>query len=274
MISYKLEVDLSQLNELAQHFSSGMSEAALPNTAQAFITSSRMVRNAWVDYINGDTSLDGIENLEKVNRDMALSIQEKKNKDFDYTIYSDSIEMQKISQKTEPVYYDMKQTHPYGRKSRISKKGVPYLIIPFRWGTPNDKGTKRAHFNNVIPQKNYLTSVKGLKISSTTGLTHVEPNAKGIPIDRAEYNWASRLTKDTAWDDRSIGMVRMKDVGKSTYFTFRVISAKSPSGTWLYWKDGKDGVDIIGALKRTLEPTIRKTIEEGIQSDQEMYKKQ
>ena len=67
---------------------------------------------------------------------------------------------------SKEVEYDMKQTHPYGKKSRVSIKGIPYLIIPFRWGTPNGKDTKRAHFNNVIPQKNYETSVKGLEMSN------------------------------------------------------------------------------------------------------------
>lgn len=68
-------------------------------------------------------------------------------------------------------------------------------------------------------------------------------------------------------------MVRMKDSanGKSTYFTFRIISAKSPQGSWIYHKDAKAPVDMIGALKRTVESDIRKMIEEGIKADVEMY---
>lgn len=274
MISYSINIDLSQLQTLADNFSQFMGEAGLPNTANAFKSSARKVQKAWTEYLQGKTSLDGIENVDasRVNSEMLQSIKIVSHKDFNYSVISNSQAMHKLTERSDPVYYDMKQTHPYGKKSRVSKKGIPYLIIPFRWGTPNQNGTKRAHFNNVIPQKNYSTNVSGLKISQTTGLTHIQANAKGQPIDRQEYNWGNRLSEDQAWNDRSVGMVKMKDLSKSTYFTFRIISAKSPQGSWLYFRDGKDGIDIIAALQRTLEPTIRKNIEQGIKADENMYK--
>lgn len=272
MVQWNIEVDLSQLQQLKDAFSKGMTEAGLPNTANAFRESAEMVNNAWVDYLNGKTSLDGIEKLDKVNSSIAQSVKTRKKGDFDYTVSSDNKELEKLTQRTDPVYYDMKQTHPYGKKSRVSKKGIPYLIIPFRWGTPNGKKTKRAHFNNFIPQKNYKTNILAMSLSFTTGLRHIEANFKGQAIDRAEYKWGNRLTEDQAWNSRSVGMVRMKDVNHSTYFTFRIISAKSPVGSWLYWKDGKAGVDIIGGLKRTLEGKITKTIETGLKADEDDYR--
>ena len=169
----------------------------------------------------------------------------------------------------------MKQTHPYGKKSRVSKKGIPYLIIPFRWGTPNSKGTKRAHFNNFIPQKNYETSVKGLNLSAVdSAKKYFEANFKGENIERQGYNWAKngRLKEDQAWDSRSVGMVRMKDVTGSTYFTFRIVSAKSPAGSWIYHRDAKPAVDMMGALERTIKPKVDEMISAGIQADNNMYK--
>jgi hypothetical protein len=205
---------------------------------------------------------------------MVRSIKTRRNADFDYSISSDNRQLEEKAKGRKEVEYDMKQTHPYGKKSRVSKKGIPYLIIPFRWGTPNQKGTKRAHFNNFIPQKNYLTSVKGLSVSEVNeAKKYFEDNFKGESIQRQGYNWAKhgRLTEDQAWDDRSVGMVRMKDITGSSYFTFRIVSAKSPANSWIYHKDAKPAIDMMGALERTVKPTIDSMISEGIQADNKMY---
>lgn len=272
MLKVHIDIDAENLKEIAKQFSKNMTEAAFPNTANAMQQATRLIRNSWTDYLEGNTFLDGIENLEKVNRSMIESVKERKNGDFDYSVYSDSKQLERIAEGSPEVKYDMKKTHPYGRKSRVSKKGVPYLIIPFRWGTPNGKGTKRR-WNNFIPQKVYDTKVLPLEMSRTTGLTHPEMNAKGQAIDRQEYNWGGRL-KD-GWDDRSAGMVRMEDVTekakKSTYFTFRIISAKSPANSWWYHRDAQKAVDIMGALQRTHEQKIRSMIEQGVKNDEEMY---
>ena len=153
------------------------------------------------------------------------------------------------------------------------------MIIPFRWSTPNGKGTKRGHsfFNNVIPQANYETAVKGLRMSAVNeAKKYFEENFKGESIARQGYDWAKkgRLTKEEAWDDRSVGMVRMKDVTGSTYFTFRIVSAKSPANSWIYHKDAVPGVDVLAALERTAKPKIDRIISEGIAADNEMYRNQ
>lgn len=274
MLKVHIDIDAEKLKEIAKQFSKNMTEASFPNTANAMQKATNLIRNSWIDYLRGNTSLDGIENIEKVNSSMIESVEDRKNGDFDYSVYSDSKQLERVTKGSPEVKYDMKKTHPYGRKSRMSKKGVPYLIIPFRWGTPNGKGTKRR-WNNFIPQKEYNTKVLPLEMSRTTGATHPEMNAKGQAIDRQEYNWGGRL-KD-GWDDRSAGMVRMEDVTekatKSTYFTFRVISAKSPANSWWYHRDAQKAVDILGALQRTHEQKIRSMIEQGIKNDEEMYNK-
>ena len=207
----------------------------------------------------------------------AVSIRSRYNGDLSYTIYSDSRQLEQKTHGSKEVEYDMKQTHPYGKKSRVSKKGIPYLIIPFRWGTPNQKGTKRAHFNNVIPQASYETSVKGLAMSSVNELKkYFEANVRGESIQRQGYDWAKfgRLKEDQAWDDRSVGMVRMKDMatGKSTYFTFRIISAKSPENSWIYHKDAIPAIDMMNALIRTVKPQVESMLREGVKADEEAYK--
>lgn len=275
MLKVQIDIDAENLKEIAKQFSKNMTEAAFPNTANAMQQATRLIRNSWTDYLRGETSLDGIENLppDKVNNKMITSVKEDKNKDFDYRVYSDNTQMEMLSRGNPEIKYDMKKTHPYGRKSRVSKKGVPYLIIPFRWATPNEKGETKRRWNSAIPRKVYNTNLLPMEMSRTTGLTHAEMNARGEAIDRNEYNWGGRL-KD-GWDDRSAGMVRMEDVTekatKSAYFTFRVISAKSPANSWWYHRDANPAVDILGALQRTHEQKIRSMIEQGIKYDETMH---
>lgn len=272
MTKVNIIVDSEKLLELSKLFPQGMTEAALPNTSVAVEQAANYVRNVWTDYLAGETSLDGIENLEKVTSSMIRSIKQRKLRDMMYEVYSNNTELEKLTNGTPDVDYDMKKTHPYGLKSRVSSKGIPYLIIPFRWGTPNSKGTKRR-WNNFIPQKIYDTNVKGLSLSETVPRNpeklRLEKNFSGDMIERANYNWGSRLKE--ADDDRMKGMVRMKNATKSTYFTFRIISAKSPAGSWIYHRDGKPGIDMMGALQRTVEKNVKNMIQQGIDADDKYY---
>lgn len=273
MLTYTIEYDLTELKNLADNFAKNVQnapEAALPNTAAAFQRASNVVRQMWIDKIS---------NLPETTSAMVRSIKEKRNGDFDYSVYSDNRQMERLNNGSRAVEYDMKQTHPYGKKSRVTQsgknKGVPYLIIPFRWGTPNGKDTKRAHFNNFIPQANYNTAVKGLKISRVNNLKkYFEANYHGESIERQGYNWAKfgRLTEDQAWNDRSVGMVRMKDVTGSIYFTFRIISAKSPANSWIYKKAAKPALNFMQSLEQEARIRVDEIIGNGIKADDEMYK--
>lgn len=213
---------------------------------------------------------------------MIKSIKHRYNDDssgLNATVYSDSKQLEQLTDGTPDVEYDMKKTHPYGRKSRVSAKGIPYLIIPFRWGTPNDKGTKRAHFNNFISTKQYITNVlpmdKSLVLKRDENNLRYEKNFKGELIERARYSWKDRLSDDDSENFESVngktynnsGMVRMKDVKGSTYFTFRIISANSPEGSWIYKRKGKPGVDMIGALERAVQPEFERRIQNALNID-------
>lgn len=271
MEKVSLDFDLAQIQELQRYitkFGGAINSSVLPATSQAFGESASYVKKVWSNYLAGG-KLDGVRELtdKEISSIKNVKLKAEQTGDFSSKVTSDGYKLEKLQNGTPDVDYDMKKTHPYGLKSRVSAKGIPYLIIPFRWGTPNGKGTKRAHFNNVIPQKEYETKLEGFKISSVKNTTHLEPNFKGHPIDRKEYIWKSRLKEDDAWDDRSVGMVRMKDVRGSTYFTFRIISAKSPANSWLYHRDGTQGVDMLGALANTVKPGIEKLIEAGLKAD-------
>ena len=277
MTQYTIEYDKAELKRLTDNFAKGMTTAALPNTDMAFQKAAQMVRQMWIGFLQGSVQLPGVETPDRVTSAMVKSIktQDKSSpQEFFHTIFSDNRQVEELNRGRKEVEYDMKQTHPYGKKSRVSKKGIPYLIIKFTWGTPNGKGTKRAHRGNIIPESYYETAVKGLEISSVNALkSYFEANFKGESIERQGYNWAKngRLKEDQAWDDRSVGMVRMKDVTGSTYFTFRIISAKSPANSWIYHRDGKPATNYMDALAKEVMPKVDKMINDGLRADERFY---
>lgn len=122
---------------------------------------------------------------------------------------------------------DYKQTHPYGNKSRVSKDGTPYLIIPFRRFTPN-AGREYQRMTGGDFGK-----AKKLSISTVTNDTYSERNAKGESIQRRVVEWGSRLKNAENANDK--GMVAVYGIGgkKREYYTFRVISAKSSANRWI-----------------------------------------
>ena len=278
MTTYTIDYDLSELKKLTERFTKGMTTAALPNTDAAFQRAAQKVRQMWIGYLEGSVQLPGVETPDKVTSAMVRSIrtQDKTTEqEFHHTISSDNRQLEQLENGQKEVEYDMKQTHPYGKKSRVSKKGIPYLIIPFRWGTPNQKGKKRARWNNVIPKAAYETNVKGLEISAVNEMKkYFEANFKGENIQRQGYDWAKngRLKEEDAWDDRSVGMVRMKDITGSSYFTFRIVSAKSPANKWWYHKEAKPAIKYMEALEAAARPEVEKIIEQGIKADEQFYK--
>lgn len=270
MITIEFKDD--DLRALQQALSTYSTEEALPNTSAALDRAAQIVKDTWSEWASGNQALPEIGKNPKPSVQMAKSIKISKNGEWSRTISSNNRQMEQLANGSPAVEYDMKKTHPYGKKSRVSKKGIPYLIIPFRWGTPNEKGTKRAHFANFIPQAEYETgaNVKSFKRSWITQSLHKEKNFHGEDIDRQEYQWKDRLTKETAWDDRSVGMVRMRSTGRGkpgTYFTFRIISAKSPHDKWIYRKPEEIPIDIIKAVETATTPFIESMIENGLKKD-------
>lgn len=258
---------LSQLKAQLSSFGGSNAGKIAPGTKRAFDTASRYIQRSWQNWARGG-SIAGIENIRSPNTRLASSIKIRSNSDFDVNIETDSRYMERI-QNGSPAY-DMKTTYPYGKKSRVSKKGVPYLIIPFRWGTPNNKGGARAHFGNTIPLEVYkIISSRTFRRTIQTTETHVESNYSGQAIDRHEYT--AENGSNEGWGDRieadgnANGMVKMKSNTGSTYFTFRIISAKSPKDSWI--RKEVAPVDVVGAVERTTRSTVEDLLQAGLEQD-------
>jgi hypothetical protein len=209
----------------------------MPRTTQAFKSAADVIATVWKGYATGTPMPDGSKPLKSASYAAGVKVQQ--GGPFEYTIYNDS-KMADTIEKGSPQA-DMKLTHPYGKKSRVSKKGIPYLIIPFRWGTPGTGG----HFRNIIPEIYAMlrAEIKAGEFVRTqiTGTTHAEPNFAGEGVARAEYKgedgrdgWGSVLK---GVGGNMEGMSAMDtDTGKkagSGYMTFRIISADSPAGSWI-----------------------------------------
>jgi hypothetical protein len=268
MIKFEITVDTDLLQRLAM-----LGENAFPAAKAAFDASAKTIQGAWQGWALGG-SLMGIPHISNPSTNLAQSIKIRKNAAFDVNIETESANAQRIQDGTPEL--DMKTTHPYGNKSRVTKsgphKGEPYLIVPFRWGTPDRGDGARAHWKNVIPQPMYsailaFNMVKSIRLEKRedgTKAIHAEKNFRGEPVGRSEYQWGERIKADGNIN----GLVRMANQtkeGGSTYFTFRIISASSPQGSWI--RKAVDPIDVVSALEKTTRPVVEEMVQAGFEAD-------
>jgi len=261
MIRIDITTDSDIIQQLAMRMPGFFGGKVAPATKKAFNTSAKYIQRVWKGWAMGD-SIMGIPDIKNPSQKLANSVKMNPIGPFIVDILSESPYMRRIVDGTPRV--DMKETYPYGRKSRVSKEGIPYLIIPYRWGTPNEKGGKRAHFGNVIPQPMYQAiKAFGMEKSVRLKSTNAEENYSGEQVERSEYDWGDRLDAD----GNENGMVRMaNEAGRgSTYFTFRIISAKSPAGSWI--RKEIPPVDFEGGLTRAVTPVVEEMVQAGIEAD-------
>lgn len=274
-----IRIDITSDNELLKRLAArmagtGLDKNSIPATALAFEEVKETIRGMWARWAMGG-ELMGIDKIKSPSAKLSASIKTNDLAPFNAEIYSESPHAERIQKGTPEL--DMKTTHPYGPKSRVTKsgpnKGIPYVIIPIRWGTPNGKGGARAHFTNSIPQKMY-DIVETMEMSRRLNVRkdgsraiHTEGNYWGKPVERSEYEWGGRFRAKGNID----GMIRMENEtqnDKGTYFTFRVISAAqlvTKPNSWI--RKAVAPVDVIGALEKTARPLAENLIERGIKAD-------
>jgi len=250
MIRMRIKIDNAHLEVLQYALRKvAMQPDALPATAKAVEMGAKVARKMWQDFALGG-KLRGVKPLDNPSGHYARSIKIDKIGPFEHEVYSESKIAERIEKGTDRL--DMKQSHTRGPRSRRSEStGHPYVIIPFRWGTPESGNGKRVGFGkNIITAGAYKRLLdEGFKASrvktSPNKSKYKTPNAAGDAVGRAQYKWGSRL--DGVEDSRMEGMVRFENgydrEGKvrkryGGYFTFRVISADPNSesfrrGAWV-----------------------------------------
>jgi hypothetical protein len=277
------------LEELQFHLAK-MGAGSMPRTAGAMSAGANLIRNTWKGFAMGGP-LPGItEPLKRPSGGYARSIHIVKIGPFQYEIASEAQIAEWIENGTDEL--DMKKTHPFGPRSRVSKKGVPYLIVPFRWGTPKTIG-----FKNIIPDSIYkqlLTSKKHKFLSSQVtrsadksgretpnahrilnGRSNVKGTSHSEMVGRAGYSWGDRVFADDIFmltaggkeDYYAEGMVKMEGQNRrsSGYFTFRIISAKSPKNSWI--KPAMAARPVTRAVADNTSAAISTMVESAIMED-------
>jgi hypothetical protein len=266
MIKLDITLDSTALNNLMAAVQSIAEENGFPATHSAFEQGAAIIKKTWQGYAMG-APLPGVSPLSQPSAKYAGSIRIEKHGPFEYSIVSNSEMAERIENGTPEL--DMKLTHPYGEKGRVAKKRnkdgsiryVPYLIIPLRWGTP-----RTASFRSIMPDSVYkIVSNKNFQKSKVSKEIHVEDNFWGDNVERREYTWGDRLSgSDTDTDfGNAEGMVRMNNGGG--YFTFRVISADSPAGSWI--RPAVPARAVTAAVVAHISETVNDLVQSGIMED-------
>ncbi len=248
----------------------------MPATFKAFKIASALVQYTWKTYASGAPIKGSSMRLKNATGAYANSIKTRFLAPFNHEIYSDSPIALYLEKGTKQ--HDLKDTHPYGKRSRlvkktvtkrgvvIRKKGDPYLIIPFRHGIP---GTK-SYF--PMPEQVYKRIEEVLKrdeslISKQVKGATYSPNYQGELIPRAKYKWGARF-KGTGFDQLEGLLVMDTSSPKkksSEYMTFRVISANSPAMKWIV--KARPAMNITRFVVVNTEKEMKRIITSGIRQD-------
>jgi hypothetical protein len=158
-------------------------------------------------------------------------------------------------------------------KTRMSKEGKPYLIIPFRHGTPGSVTMPEMpeSVHNVVKQREFKQS------RVLEGQFSQSPNVFGDMRQRFTYKWGSRYssglhkaeTKQWA-SGKYEGMVKMSDPARKQtgYFTFRVASAESRKRNPNAWMmPPMAGKYIAETALSQMEPFVEQTLHEAVVKD-------
>lgn len=258
-------------------------EELFPSAAQAVKGAAYSIESQWKAYAAGEPLPSG-DRVKNSSGAYAASIKTKAQSAWVYDIASRDPVARWLEEGTPEL--DMKETHPYGPKGRVGKKKipkrlgggfryVPYLIIPFRWATPGAGAHMGA--KNVIPEQIYKmltakTKGKGPQFSRSIVLDGktMSPNFWGEMQERATYAWGDRLQGVGGDIEGLVAMAGQADSrGRrpSTYFTFRVISADSPAGSWI--KPAQKPLRIAAQTAEVMQGKVNDMVAEGFMADME-----
>jgi len=160
---------------------------------------------------------------------------------------------------------DLKRMLQTSKKTRISKKGNRYLIIPFRHNIPGGD----AHASSMPPS--VYAAAKNLTPSYVLPLGSMKPaqrlSASGHMVKQDSYQWSGRLPaglmpklKDHHKTDIYAGMVKFDTstphAKSSSYMTFRVMSDKSTG--WIV--PAKPGLYLAKNVANQLQPLLEKAV--------------
>ncbi len=253
MADFKISVDLSPLLDAIDHVVDGV---ILPRLSQAVLAVAQQASIDWKEGVARAKLWDGEKKSYMQSITWTRTGQFSAVVSSDYR-YADDIETGRPAR-------DLKKMLDTSMKVRTSKKGVRYMIIPFRHGTPGSN-------NNPMPKETYKESrmLPASRVTSMgrriSGLHAVDRHTrKLLTVAQRNYSWGGRLQSPSKNHN---GMVRFDtSSGKaksSLYLTFRVMSEKSTG--WII--PAQPGQHIIKAVVDRLQPLAEKAFKQAITLD-------
>ncbi|KKL91064.1 hypothetical protein LCGC14_1898430 [marine sediment metagenome] len=263
MIAITLTPEDPQLAELVGSLEF-MSSKMMPHTYQAFKRAVALVQYTWKCYAAG-ADMGGGMKLKRPTGAYARSIKTRFYAPFNYEVFSDSKVAKFLEEGTKE--FDMKKTHPFGKRSRVTKKGQGYLIIPFRHGAPG------SVYYPPLPEQVYkqikaIAKQADFKLASRAQGKKYSPNYKGEMIPRARYK---RGTPITGLGDENLEGLMVVNIGatpkekRSAAVTFRVISENSPAFKWI--RPAMPGMHITKHVVENTQDAVKDLIETGLKKD-------
>lgn len=239
------------------------------------------VHKLWVAHASGLPLPDGrvIGSRSGAYRD---SIQIRKLGDFAYEVYADAPHARALEEGMPER--DLKAMLGTSHKVRISKDGSRYLIIPFRWGTPG----ATTFGKTVIPQevhdfwKPAHRAGSHVVAQQTHLVGHRIHDRQPLTVTERQYVWGHRLNRadltgagvtDPQQRRYLTGMVNLRNPGgkggasHSQYLTWRIMSDKSPPGSWIAPR--VEGFHPARTVADQFRPQARQAFEAAVQADVE-----
>jgi hypothetical protein len=231
----------------------GLTRGTFPNLSHAVTLIAEAAQQRWQSYASGAPMPNG-QTIHPRSGAYARSIQLREDGEFASTVYS-TLPYATAIEQGSPAY-DMKQMLNYSLKVRVSKDGKRYLIIPFRFNTPNSQQSGQnmpAAVHEWWGGKKTSSRTRAPDRVSGTGAFDFRTR-KQLTVDAWKYKYGDRLTKTTLASlgvtgkaaDRMDGMLHFRRPGAKAgggghdqYIVFRVMSegssgwiAKAQPGRW------------------------------------------
>lgn len=222
-----------------------VNRTVFPRLAETFSALVNAAHERWVEYAEGKPLPGGLI-INPRSGSYARSIAIERVSDFEADVVS-KIPYASAIEEGSPAR-DLHQLLQTSRKTRITRDGKRYLIIPFRWGTPGTDKNPRVGFGaNVMPPEVHKGWLSGQYGDSSRIVGHGwRISGSGHKVRQRTYSWGGRLTQNdlsalgigTEFNGKTYkshpmaGMVQMRRGGTGAkhtqYLTFRTMTEGSP----------------------------------------------
>lgn len=251
-MTFRINVDLG--NVLAA-VPAAINQGVMPNLSAAVYRVADRVSYRWKESIQAAKLWDG------ERKAYMASVVIKPSGPFAAVVESEYKFAQDIE--TGRPAYDLKRMLQTSTKTRMSKDGRKYLIIPFRHNAPGARAMPSA-----MPTEIHAAA-KQMSASRVTGMT-TRTSATGHVVPQRIYQWGQKLDVPAGADGKRSkydGMYRFDtSTGKqnrSTYLTFRVMTEGS-SG-WVI--PPRPGLHLVRKVVAEMAPKAEQAFQKAMEAD-------